>query len=91
MEESEGEVDALHRHVAIAFVRATFEGHIVESQMFKFPECPGCQHDPGKDGVEQENDGICYTCCHAAMQSVCCLRLYARCDSPALKLAACIA
>lgn len=68
MEQGQGEIDTLNGEEAIALwmiFSTTVECHIVESEVLKVFNGPRGEHDPGKDGVDKKDEGICNSCCHA--------------------------
>ena len=46
MEETQGEVDALHGNETVALLSLATDGHIIQCKMFEFLERPWCEHKP---------------------------------------------
>lgn len=69
VEETETEVDAMDRDPTVTFLSIAFDFHIVEGQVLQFFECPGSQHNPGNDRVDQEDKGIGDSSCHTVKVS----------------------
>lgn len=58
MEKAEAEIDSMDSHPAITLSTVTSYCHVIEGHMLELFECPGREHDPGHDGVDQEDQSI---------------------------------
>lgn len=58
MEHAEGEVDPMNSNPSIAIPFRTGDLHVIESQVLQLVDSPWCEHNPGQDGVEEEDEGI---------------------------------
>lgn len=58
MEEAECEVDALHRNVSVALLAMAFNVDVVQGEVRELLHSPIGEHDPGDDGIEQEEEGV---------------------------------
>src|SRR2546423_6386503 len=68
MEKGEGEIDSLYGEISITlrmFGVSAVECHVVERQMFQLPQRPRSEHNPGQDGVNDQDTSVCYSSCHA--------------------------
>lgn len=53
VKESKGKVKTLHSDVSIARLSVAAEIEVVESEVLQLLEGPVCEHEPGKDRVDQ--------------------------------------
>jgi hypothetical protein len=65
VEETEGEVDALHCNEAIALLAVALDVDIVQGELGQLLHGPVGEHDPRDDRVDEENEGVCDTGCDA--------------------------
>ena len=70
MEQTQGEVDALHGNETVALLSLATDSHVVQSEMFEFLKRPWCEHKPGYDRVDEENEGVGDSSSHAVAPSV---------------------
>ena len=61
VEESECEVDALHRDVAVTLLAVALDVDVIQGEVREFLHSPIGEHYPGDDGIEQEEEGVCDT------------------------------
>lgn len=58
MEEAKAEIDSMNGHPTITLFAVTSYFHVIEGHMLEFLECPRSEHDPGHDGIDQEDQSI---------------------------------
>lgn len=58
MEERKAKIYAVNRHPSVTFLPVTSDLHIIQGQVLQFLQCPGGKHNPGHNGVDQEDEGI---------------------------------
>ena len=66
MKKAKGEIDSLYSDVAVALLALAGNGHVVERKVFELLHCPWGEHEPRYDGIEEEDNGVGDTGCHAA-------------------------
>jgi hypothetical protein len=73
VEETEGEVDALHSNVSVALLAVALDVDVVQSKMGEFLHSPVREHDPGHDRVDEQDErvgdtgGDAVSCQHSPM------------------------
>ena len=58
MEKTKSEIDSLHSDKSIALLSFAGDRHVIQGEMFKFLERPGCEHEPRYNGIDKEDYGI---------------------------------
>lgn len=58
MEGAQSEVHAMDGNEAVAVVAGTGDGHVVERHVLQLLDGPVGEHEPGDDGVDEEDERV---------------------------------
>lgn len=83
VEETEGEIDALDRDVAVALLAVALDVDVVECEVRQLLHGPVREHDPRDDRVDEEDEGVGDTGsdargCQLSAWNTACMRTYSR-------------